>query len=289
MMTVSWKERVNRILISELARCHSFHDLPKFRCNFLIFLETMRTILLGCCLIVLLVVASAQLTPAEVERRRREDLVLFPMYPTSVPHFPVRKDPYSKNGEPVVRGRFDLINGIPEATPGPNGKKFTIAEFKKRLQCSVSEPALDELYGTMSLMLLDPPTKETFEMIALWVETRCANQGSDWSACHRLLPNFRNKQYPAEFNMHKNFGWTFQMLRIIKGELYHDWPWGIERIPKYHGITAMFAPLAMVVSLLTDVKDSVFLFGAEKGYLPWTFNIAHITMVSNSYSHEYQI
>ena len=230
-------------------------------------------------------VASAQLTPAEVERRRREDLVLFPMYPTSVPHFPVRKDPYSDKGEPVVRGRFDLINGIPAATPVPHGKQFTIAEFKKRLQCSVSEPALDELYGTMSLMLLDPPTKETFEMIALWAETRCANQGSDWSACHRLLPNFKNKQYPAEFNMHKNFGWTFQMLRIIKGELYHDWPWGIERIGKYNGITAMFAPLAMVVNLLTDVKDSVFLFGAEKGYLPWTFNIAHITMVSKPHLH----
>lgn len=213
----------------------------------------------------------------ESERRRREELVLFPMYPKTVPHFPVRRDVHTN--ETVTRGRFHLINGIPEPNPSPRGKRLTLAEFKKRLQCSAGEPALDELYGTMSQMLLTPPTRESIELVALWAETKCVDQGSDWGACHRLLPKYRNKGYPAEFAQEHIFYWRMNMLRIIKGELYHDWPWGIERISKDYGITEMFKPLAMVVYLLKDIKDSVFLFGGEKGVVPWTFNIAHITMV----------
>jgi len=213
----------------------------------------------------------------EMERRRREDLVLFPMYPKTVPHFPVRKDDYGDG--PVTRGRFHLINGIPEFQPGPRGKKFTLAEFKKHMQCSAGEPALDELYGTMSQMLLTPPTRESVELVALWAETKCVDQGSDWGKCHHLLPKFRDEKYPENFNQEHMFDWRMNMLRIIKGELYHDWPWGIERIDKDYGVTEMFKPLAMVVNLLTDIKDSVFMFGGEKGVVPWTFNIAHLTMV----------
>ena len=82
-------------------------------------------------------------------RRKKETEILFKMYPKNIPHFPVRLD--SKK-EPVTRGRWELLD---------KNTKISLKEFREKLQCDVNEPALDEYYGTMSLMLLFPPTKES--------------------------------------------------------------------------------------------------------------------------------
>ena len=72
---------------------------------------------------------------------------------------------------------------------------------------------------------------------------------------------------------------SFRMLRIINGELYWDWPWGIERIPKLENMGAIYAPLVMVLERVNDIGDSVFWFGGERPVLPWKFPFPQINEV----------
>jgi hypothetical protein len=166
-------------------------------------------------------------------------------------------------------------------TPTPGRGKYSLEKFKKALQCSPAEPALDDFYGTLSLMLLSPPTKEFIELIAAWAESGCANAGSDWSECRRKVAAFKAGQYPKNFQVHPSIveRETFQLVRIIEGELHHDWPWGIDRINPRNGLTRMVDLLTMVLNTVSDIKDSVFLFGGEHPMVPWAFPIAHFSMV----------
>ena len=64
------------------------------------------------------------------------------------------------------------------------------------------------------------------------------------------------------------------LLRVINNEVYYDWPWGIERYesekPHYTFLlTDHLAILEMVLRTVSDLGDSVFLFGGEQAFLPW--------------------
>ena len=115
----------------------------------------------------------------EDTRRAKETMLLFKMYPKSIPYFPVRIDPMSHNhNEPVSRGRLELLD---------KSKKVPLKQFKEVLQCDDSEPALDQYYGTLSLMLLFPPSKESVELMCAWAETRC----NDWVQCKAQVDKFK--------------------------------------------------------------------------------------------------
>ena len=54
----------------------------------------------------------------------------------------------------------------------------------------------------------------------------------------------------------------------MKGELYIDWPWGLHRFLEldYHSDLTVFH---YVLNKISDLPDSVFLFGTQQSYLPW--------------------
>jgi hypothetical protein len=231
--------------------------------------------------------AFAEETNAQQKKRMAlEDSILFPMYPTSVPHFPVRIDAYSKDGKtPVSQGRIPLLGNIPSYyNPDPNGAKVSLAEFRKTLQCSVAEPSLDENYGTISLMLLHPPTKEALESMCAWAETRCLDGNPDWSGCLRAVESIKSRGHPPKFDSSYGAGddnfKSFILVRTMSGKLYYDWPWGVERIDSNDFLGDRISPLRMAMSMINDLKDSAFFFGGEHPVMPWFFPFAHFGMVS---------
>ena len=174
-------------------------------------------------------------------------------YPTSIEKQEVRKD---ANGMPVTRGRLHLV-GENVATLGKDRKvhkRFSYADYKKRLQCAPSEPDLN-YHGAISLMRLSPPTKDTIEVICAWIESGCADHnitGSTaisiekeairFSMCRNNIMRYKKGEYVdagmysvvfgKNFVHIKLFGMPILLHRIINGRLYYDWPWGIERFNK---------------------------------------------------------
>ena len=121
----------------------------------------------------------------EEHRKKLEDLLLFSMYPRSTSHFPIRRDKYDNL---VTRGRYELLSDL--------NIKISTHKFKEILQCSINEPAFDEYYGTLSLLILFPPTKESIELLCAWGESQCEN----WLACKERMLKFKNNEY----NKHNN-------------------------------------------------------------------------------------
>lgn len=205
--------------------------------------------------------------------------ILTPNYPTVIATFPVRLNPYNLS-ESVSRGRFDIIGGFPYNKDSLKLKVST-KQFKEALQCSESEPALDEFYGTLSLLELYPPTREVVELFCLWAETRCYDAHGNWSGCKKLLEEYRKGNYPKEFGMLKhNMFESFRLLRIMNGTLYYDWPWGIDRVPKLERFGMIYDPLLFALNAISDVKDSIFGFGGEHIAMPWKLPFPLIAEVS---------
>ena len=134
----------------------------------------------------------------EDTRRTKETLLLFKMYPKAILHFPVRKD---SNNEEVSRGRLEMLNFHNKKESNHHNKKFnnidnndnkvSLEKFKEIMQCDDNEPALDQYYGTLSLMLLFPPSKETVELMCAWAETRCG----DWVQCKAQVDKFKKGNF----------------------------------------------------------------------------------------------
>ena len=131
----------------------------------------------------------------EETRRKKETLLLFKMYPKTIAHFPVRKD--INSNEQVSRGRLELLNynhhkkennhHNKQDNNNNDNNKVSLEKFKEIMQCDDNEPALDQYYGTLSLMLLFPPSKETVELMCAWAETRCG----DWVQCKAQVDKFK--------------------------------------------------------------------------------------------------
>lgn len=130
----------------------------------------------------------------EDTRRTKETLLLFKMYPKAILHFPIRKD---SNNVEVSRGRLEMLNlhNIKESNHHNkkinNDNKVSLEKFKEIMQCDDNEPALDQYYGTLSLMLLFPPSKETVELMCAWAETRCV----DWVQCKAQVNRFKRGNF----------------------------------------------------------------------------------------------
>jgi len=225
-------------------------------------------------MISLLPIASCLTAIEKLEPMRsvKEEDALFKMYPKTVPIFDVRIDPITK--APVSRGRWELIKT----------KRLTVQQFKDALQCDVMEPALDDYYGTMSLMLLFPPTKDSVELMCTWAETRCKT----WKQCRELrdmlkigtMENLKTRFGMDNFNMLE----SFRMFRIINGALHWDWPWGMERIPKLEVLSSIHSLLILLLHRVTDLKDSVFFLGGEFPVFPDRFPFPLIAQAGNLFT-----
>ena len=59
----------------------------------------------------------------------------------------------------------------------------------------------------------------------------------------------------------------FRLLRVMSGELFFDWPWGIQRFEPPD--ISRTLPLHFILHFVSDIQNSVFIQGEETSVLPW--------------------
>lgn len=190
-------------------------------------------------------------------------------YPSYIPLQERRKDIYTN--KEVNVGRFELIGSFsnkPNYIENNNNKKITIKKFKKELQCLNNENYF-ERSGPLHLMKLIKPTKELIEQMSAWCETQCL----PWADCHQHVKDFKNGSYPSSFEridlMSSGSPYQVKLLRFIKGKLYLDWPWGVERFQLPYG--SIYNPLIYLTNVIKDLPDIFFFIGVERSWLPAHF------------------
>lgn len=216
-------------------------------------------------------------------------------YPAAVSLWPVRRD---TTGSEVTRGRLAAIYGktfkdkdlflFDRVGPGADRyttlKKYPLKELRRLLQCSPTEPDLDAHTGSISMLRLAPPTKRTTEIISAWAETHCKGE---MHRCHAEADVNKQGGYHKDINMRGGFS-GFGMLRVVNGSLFHDWPWGRERLIEWKSARADLGNVTTkmlknhfeiykqgdllihaALRIVSDMPDSLFLMGGEQPFLEW--------------------
>lgn len=196
-------------------------------------------------------------------------------YPLSIPITHIRRDIYTH--EPVSSGRFELFGGFPtQPVPKISSIKVNIDQLRRYLQCLPHEHHFSN-FGSLNFMKLIPPTKEIIERIAAWCETEC----TPWKKCGDIVKDYKLGNYPKSVErierMSNGSPYQVKLLRISKGKLYLDWPWGRDRIRLPYG--SITAPLLYVTNLLSNLPDIFFFIGVER---PWAPSQLPIPSFSNS-------
>ena len=187
-------------------------------------------------------------------------------FPKSIPVYLIRKD---KSQTEVSRGRFEAIGGIPtprndRILPADSIPLTNSTYLKRVLQCANFEPSIDGESGILSLLKLARPTKVTLQSVCAWLETSC----SPWNACHTIVSQFANETYPPKLDglVQRH---DLRLLRIMKGKLYIDWPWGTTRFTEKTNLRiGQLAIIHYALKMISDIPDSVFLHGGQQSYLP---------------------
>jgi hypothetical protein len=182
--------------------------------------------------------------------------------PHSIPKSSVRKDYYTN--EYVSRDRFKKLGITINKGKELINKKMSTIELKKALQCSPIEPELDGNRGSISLIKNGPElTNESIEMLCTFAETKCF----PWINCKNDRNKYKNGAYPNNLNNYITSPYQMKLLRIINGELYMDWPWGISRFKIPDKSSTMI--IDILLNIVDDIGDSFFFFGEEVSLLPW--------------------
>lgn len=177
-------------------------------------------------------------------------------FPSYILKTEIRRDVYSD--EKVQRGRLEMLGGISNFMSSIGGqfnrsdRRVSYQAFQKILQCAPSEPDIYGPSGSLHLAHLIPVTRRGLEVASAWVETQC----EDWQYCDHEA-NVLAKKYSNSSEERKFPDERTRMLRVINGELFYDWPWGIERFqrgPDYYA-SRLFGG---ILELIDDIPDSVF-------------------------------
>ena len=184
-------------------------------------------------------------------------------FPKHVPRYTARKDHYSN--QPLSRGRIELLGGLTGDFKYRSnaGKRVRVHlnDFKKILQCSPHEPDLDGNRGSISMMKLLPPSLGTVKLLCAKIETSC----DEILRCQEKLAELSSGKYPESFR----HGSWLGLLRIMKDDVYLDWPWGRDRL------SGPFESMKILIFHVLDraygFPDSVFLMGSEYSNLKWNF------------------
>ena len=185
------------------------------------------------------------------------------LFPAHVPIFQVRKDPLTRKA--VVRGRTKLLE---------IGKKHTLSDFKKILQCSRQQPELYGKGGALSLAKKIPLTRETIMLVAAHLESECTL----WNGCRDVVQRYLNDGYPRTVIHHKVGGFrASKLFRIMNGTYYYDWPWGRHRIDGSRYNDNGRRIIKFVVNHVNDLKDSAFFYGGEMSSLPPGIPVPHFS------------
>lgn len=188
---------------------------------------------------------------------------LFPKY---IPNYPIRKDVYTN--QPVERGRLELLGHLYDSK-----NKVTFDEFRKLLQCPISEPGIYGRRGSLHLSELLKPTKSMLESVCAWAESHELDCET-WHLCYKQLLHFKNLNAASEeLNYFVGTPYRLKLMRIINGTLYIDWPWKryrfkVEDVHPYHTRLIQF-----ILNKVSDIEDSAFFLAEEWSVLPFNFNI----------------
>lgn len=186
-------------------------------------------------------------------------------FPDSIPIVKVREDIYTK--QPVERFKIHELQ---------KGRKYSLSEFFQVLQCPASQPDLG-YSGSLEMLKMIPPTKETVEVVCAWTE-----HGGDWGGAKedilKAREKYKNGEYPEKYDP-KCPRCGHSLYRVINSTLYYDWPWGVNRtVPaRNNQLRQYLPPLAFVLGWLNDLPDSVFFMGGQDPHFPWNFPFPDFT------------
>lgn len=209
-------------------------------------------------------------------------------FPFTVRHFEVRRD---QNGVRVSRGYLypKLFGATEKPSPSADGTdvfmksphRVPYAQFLTGLQCAPNEPDLNSASGSLHILRMAPPSRETLEMVCAYAETRCQNR----TICQSTVDRFKSGGFPDAFGMYQFSGFQeMSLFRVKDNELYFDWPWGRGRLrecqnKRNNGTHMLKADATWFNNLnnrlllntlkVLQVNDSVFLMGGEESWLPW--------------------
>lgn len=184
-------------------------------------------------------------------------------YPQSIKKVSTRRDVWTN--EPVSRGKLELLGGVSREftfRTKPKPHRVHVEDLKKILQCAPREPTLDGSRGSVGLLKLIVPTKQTIEHICASIESGC----TPLYKCRSFAADYRAGKYPTG---HGHEGDSSRnLLRIIDNDIYFDWPWGIERF-KTNPYPSMTAVLFHLLDISYGLPDSVFIMAAEQSFNNW--------------------
>lgn len=137
--------------------------------------------------------------------------------------------------------------------------------------------------GSISLLKILQPTRHIVELMCSWAESLCVHDG-DWRECHKNIDILRSGD-PGQVIYNKvrkdgkdniiNNPYYIRLIRIMNGSLYYDWPWNRKQFDVDAKATPInpnyYTKFHVILSKLSDIKDSVFFNGVEMPYLPWNF------------------
>lgn len=181
------------------------------------------------------------------------------VYPSRIEKYHIRLNQHSN--KPVHSG---LLHTLPE--------KLTLNGFRKHLQCTIREPNLNHNNGLVDRMRTKPLTTKHLKYLCAYVEEHCNERLWPQEKCKR--PDF-NKYFNGSYYRHdKGFNaYTpfsqARLLRVLSGQLYYDWPWGIERLKEDINSNPMVPMLQLALVRITDMNDSVFFTGGADPNIPW--------------------
>ena len=79
--------------------------------------------------------------------------------------------------------------------------------------------------GIFSFLRLANSTRHSLEAVCARLETGC----KPWSSCQTIAETFKKGSYKKD-DVGGDVGtYHIRLLRVMKGELYIDWPWGANR------------------------------------------------------------
>jgi hypothetical protein len=89
-----------------------------------------------------------------------------------------------------------------------------------------------------------------------------------WHECHEKVKQFRDGKYSEELGSFLGSPFQSRIIRLMKGALYMDWPWGRKRVTMQPSV---LRPLYALLRYVHDMSDAVFMMGEEIAFVP--FNV----------------
>lgn len=189
---------------------------------------------------------------ADLDPTLHDPFAIYDQFPTAIHKFRHRRDIYTN--QQVRSGLFELFgeNYGPFDGKSTGKKKLSYNEFHRILQCPRSEPGIEGNRGSLSLVNMIKPSKETIRLLCLWAETHCGQ----WDDCQQKLKSF---------NASDKYDNSIYLMRIINETLYYDWPWKRERQDiKFQNVNYRKNMYFEVLDKIHDIGDSVFLISTDE-------------------------